>query len=78
MVRSELGRFEFDGAARVVRSDGEGAPTFYETAEAVKKAEADRIRNHPLVAATFDAFPDAQMVESNEPPRGKEDWSQRA
>ncbi|KLI63142.1 DNA polymerase III subunit gamma/tau [Aurantiacibacter marinus] len=66
------------GRWEVVRSNGEGAPTFYEAAEAVKKAEAERIRNHPLVAATFDAFPDAQMVESTEPARGTEDWSRRA
>ncbi len=66
------------GRWEVVRSDAEGAPTFYELAEAVKKAEAERIRNHPLVAATFDAFPDAQMVESNESARGEEDWSRRA
>ena len=66
------------GRWEVVRGDGEGAPTFYEALEAAKKAEAERIRNHPLVAATFDAFPDAQLVENSEPPRGREDWSRRA
>jgi len=66
------------GRWEVIRSDGQGAPTFYEAAEAVKKAVAERIRNHPLVAATFDAFPDAQMVESSEPLRGRDNWSRSA
>ncbi|WP_340586465.1 DNA polymerase III subunit gamma/tau [Erythrobacter alti] len=66
------------GKWEVVRSDGEGQPTFYEAVEAARKAEAERIRNHPLVAAAFDAFPDAQLVETTDPPRGREDWSRRA
>jgi len=66
------------GRWEVVRGDGNGAPTLYEKVEAAKKAEAERIRNHPLVAAAFDAFPDAQLVENTDPPRGREDWSRRA
>ena len=62
----------------VIKADGEGAPTLVERDEAVRRAEAERIRNHPLVAAAFNAFPDAQLVESTEPPRGREDWSRSA
>ncbi len=62
----------------VTRSDAEGAPTLVEQEEAAKRAEADRIRKHPLVEAAFAAFPDAQLVEQAEPVRGREDWSRRA
>ncbi len=62
----------------IVRVAGEGTPTLLEQDEARRKAEADRIRNHPLVEAAFNAFPDAQLVEQKEPARGREDWSRRA
>ncbi|MGB3166738.1 MAG: DNA polymerase III subunit gamma/tau, partial [Alteraurantiacibacter sp.] len=66
------------GRWEVVRGEGEGAPTFYETMEAARQAEQERIRNHPLVAATFAAFPDAQMVEEQNAPETGEDWSKQA
>ncbi len=62
----------------VIRAEGEGAPTLVEAQDAARRAEATRIRNHPLVEAAFAAFPDAQLVESKEPPRGREDWTRRA
>ena len=60
------------------KSEGEGALTLFEQEEAAKRAEAERIRNHPLVQAAFAHFPDAQLIEQEEPPRGREDWSRRA
>ena len=68
----------FGNRWEVIKSDQNGAPTLVEQAEALRKAEAERIRNHPLVSAAFDAFPDARMVENSEPTRGREDWSRSA
>ncbi|MDE1466425.1 DNA polymerase III subunit gamma/tau [Aurantiacibacter sp. D1-12] len=62
----------------IAKVDGEGAPTLVEQDEALRKAEKDRIRNHPLVEAAFAAFPDAQLIEDQEPARGREDWSRSA
>jgi DNA polymerase-3 subunit gamma/tau len=62
----------------VERGEGEGTPTLREQAETAKAAEADRIRNNPLVAAAFAAFPDAELVADDEPPQGDRNWSRRA
>ena len=62
----------------IAKVDGEGALTLVEQDEALRKAEKDRIRNHPLVEAAFAAFPDAQLIEDQEPARGREDWSRSA
>ncbi|RPF72447.1 DNA polymerase III subunit gamma/tau [Aurantiacibacter spongiae] len=59
----------------VAKVEGEGAPTLVEQAEAARREEAERIRRHPLVEATFAAFPDARMIEDTETPRGRQDWS---
>ena len=58
--------------------EDESAPTLRETAEAARQAEAARIRAHPLVAAAFAAFPDAEFVAEPEPARGRQDWNRRA
>jgi DNA polymerase-3 subunit gamma/tau len=62
----------------VERGEGEGAPTLREQAEAAKAADADRIRNNPLVAAAFAAFPDAEMVADDDTPPGDRNRSRRA
>jgi DNA polymerase-3 subunit gamma/tau len=62
----------------VERGEGEGAPTLREQAEAAKAAEAERIRHNPLVAATFAAFPDAEMVADDDTPPGDRNRSRRA
>ncbi len=62
---------------QVERGQGEGAPTLREQAEAAKAAEADRIRREPLVEAAFAAFPQAELVEEDETPRGDRNWSRR-
>ena len=62
----------------VTRGEGEGQPTLVEQDEAVRKAEKDRMENHPLMQAVRAQFPDAREVEPAEPPRGREDWSKRA
>jgi len=49
-----------------------------EIAEAASAAEAARIRAHPLVAAAFAAFPNAEFVAEPEPTRGRQDWTRRA
>lgn len=66
------------GRWEVVASDGEGAPTWYEKQEAEKAAAVERMREHPLMKAAFAHFPDAQLVEEKDTPRGREDWSRRA
>ncbi|WP_271077551.1 DNA polymerase III subunit gamma/tau [Aurantiacibacter sp. MUD61] len=62
----------------IIRGEGEGAPTLVEQDEAARQAEAERVRNHPLVQAAFAAFPDAKLVEDQQPARGREDWSRSA
>lgn len=62
----------------VVREAGEGAPTLVEQEEAARLAERERVRQHPLVQAVYEHFPEARMVEDPETPRGREDWSRRA
>ncbi len=62
---------------RVERGEGQGAPSLTEQAEAEKAAELARVRAHPLVRATLEAFPGAEFVEDTEAPRGHQQWSQR-
>ncbi len=62
----------------VVRGEGEGAPSLREREEDAKEAEKARIRAHPLVQATINAFPDAEFVEGDEGPVGDRNWSRRA
>ena len=63
---------------QVERGEGEGAPSLRERADALKAAEEQRIRNHPLVKATLDAFPEAEFVEETEAPKGRQNWSKSA
>src|SRR6188768_230338 len=62
----------------VERGEGEGAPTLREQAEAAKAAEAERIRSNPLVEAAFAAFPDAEIIEEDDAPKGDRNWSRSA
>ena len=62
---------------QVERGGGEGAPTLREQAEAGKAAEAERIRGAPLVEAAFAAFPDAEIIEDDDAPKGERNWSTR-
>jgi len=50
---------------QVERSKEEGAPALRELAEADKAAAQDALRNTPLVAAAFAAFPQAELIENN-------------
>jgi DNA polymerase-3 subunit gamma/tau len=63
---------------QVERGQGEGAPTMREQAEAARAAEAERIRAHPLVEAAFAAFPEAELLETDDTPKGDRNWSRRA
>ncbi|TNE48174.1 MAG: DNA polymerase III subunit gamma/tau, partial [Sphingomonadales bacterium] len=47
---------------QVERGNGEAAPSLREQAEAAKADREARIREHPLVAATLEAFPDAELL----------------
>ncbi|MDJ0642225.1 MAG: DNA polymerase III subunit gamma/tau [Erythrobacter sp.] len=47
----------------IEKGDGDAQPSLREQAEAEAKAAADRIRSDPLVKATFEAFPDAELIE---------------
>ncbi len=60
---------------QIENSEGEGAPSLRELAEA-KRAEDDaKLREHPLVQATYAAFPDAEEVTEDQPPaQGKRAW----
>ncbi len=52
-----------------------GEPTLVERGEADRAAEAERTRAHPLVAAAFAAFPEAELIEDSEaPPPGARQW----
>lgn len=56
-----------------------GAPTLVERDDADRAAAAARIRAHPLVAAAFAAFPDAEMIEDSEGPKaGARQWRREA
>lgn len=56
----------------VEQSGAEGHPTLREQAEADAKATRDATLSDPLVKAVFDAFPDAELIET---PQGAEDAS---
>ena len=47
----------------VERGSGEAQPSLREAAEAEAKAAQDRIRANPLVKATLEAFPDAEIID---------------
>jgi DNA polymerase-3 subunit gamma/tau len=63
---------------QVERGSGEGAPSLREQADAAKAQEAERIRRSPLVEAAFAAFPNAELIEDDEPRGGDRNWSKRA
>lgn len=50
---------------QVERRSGNAKASLREQAEAEKRAEQDRVRADPLVKATLEAFPDAQLIEPN-------------
>lgn len=47
---------------QVERGEGEAAPTLREQEQAAKLAREQQIREHPLVKAAFEAFPDAELL----------------
>ncbi|MCP5397300.1 MAG: DNA polymerase III subunit gamma/tau [Sphingomonadaceae bacterium] len=47
-----------------------GAPTLVESEEATQKAAHDQMLEHPLVKATFEAFPDAEFDEETQAAAG--------
>jgi DNA polymerase-3 subunit gamma/tau len=47
---------------QVERGGGEAQPSIREAQEAEAKATQDRIRAHPLVQATLDAFPESELI----------------
>jgi DNA polymerase III subunit gamma/tau len=47
---------------QVERGNGEAQPSLREAAEAEAKARDERIRSDPLVKATFEAFPEAELL----------------
>ncbi|WP_298302557.1 DNA polymerase III subunit gamma/tau [uncultured Erythrobacter sp.] len=47
----------------VERGTGEAQPSLREAAEAEAKATQDRIRAHPLVQATLEAFPESELID---------------
>jgi DNA polymerase III subunit gamma/tau len=56
-----------------------GEPTLVERDEAARAEAADRTRAHPLVAAAFTAFPEAELIEDSEaPPPGVRQWRNQA
>jgi DNA polymerase-3 subunit gamma/tau len=63
---------------QVSAGTGDALPTLRERAEAAKAAEAERIRNAPLVKAAFESFPGAELVDENEAPKGERNWNRRA
>ncbi len=61
----------------VEKGAGDAAPTLFEQAEAEKRNEAERIRNAPLVAAAFAAFPGAELVDGDEAVPAQRSWNRR-
>ncbi|KQT32708.1 DNA polymerase III subunit gamma/tau [Sphingomonas sp. Leaf412] len=53
-------------------SDADGAPTIGERELAVLQARHDDARGHPVVAAAFDAFPEAELID---PPAAKRSFT---
>jgi len=65
MLRGALAKI--GGTAwRVERVEGEGAPTLVERDDLKKQADADALRADPLVAATFAAFPQAELIDEDD------------
>jgi len=58
----------------------EGRPTLVERAEAARAADEAKMREHPLVKATFDTFPDAELVQDDAGigHRGQASWRHSA
>ena len=56
-----------------------GDPTMVEREEAARADSAAQVRAHPLVAAAFAAFPDAEIIEDSEAsPAGARAWRREA
>jgi DNA polymerase-3 subunit gamma/tau len=51
---------------QVELGDGEAAPTLREQAEAAKVEAKAKLKEHPLVKAAFEAFPDAELLDEND------------
>ncbi|GAA4644152.1 DNA polymerase III subunit gamma/tau [Pontixanthobacter gangjinensis] len=52
-----------------------GAPSLVEEGEAEQRAALELLKKHPLVEATMDVFPEAEMVEEEiAPARGQASW----
>ncbi len=62
----------------VARGEAEGAPSLREREEALKAAEAERVRNHPLVRSALAAFPDAEIIDPEDNLVAERQWSKRA
>ena len=64
---------------QVERVAGEGAPTLVEAMDAENEAAQQRVLSDPLVAATLQAFPDAELIGEDEGARvvGARKWSNR-
>jgi DNA polymerase-3 subunit gamma/tau len=67
-------------AWRVEFGEGEGTPSLREQAELARQAEAERIRNAPLVQAALEAFPGAELIDGNDAPAtgAEKNWSRRS
>jgi DNA polymerase-3 subunit gamma/tau len=63
---------------RVETGEGEGTPSLREQEDAARQAEADRIRNAPLVQAALAAFPDAEIVEGDGAMPAAGHWNRRS
>ncbi|OYW45169.1 MAG: DNA polymerase III subunit gamma/tau [Sphingomonadales bacterium 32-68-7] len=63
---------------QVERGEGEGSASLRELELEAAAAAAARVRADPLVEATFAAFPEAELIEDDERPRGDRNWSKRA
>ncbi|MGQ7828746.1 DNA polymerase III subunit gamma/tau [Altererythrobacter sp. Z27] len=60
----------------VEQGQGEAAPTLREQEQAAKESREAAIREHPLVKATFEAFPEAELLsESGIAAQGGGKWS---
>jgi DNA polymerase-3 subunit gamma/tau len=60
--------------------EGEGAPSLREVAEVLQQQRDADMKRAPLVAATFAAFPQAELVPEDQAPaavRGERNWSSR-
>ncbi len=59
------------------RRDADAAPSLVEQTEVRRAEEKSKLRDHPLVKATFEAFPDAEFVEDGDT-RGQTNWRHSA